>query len=95
MVKNQHEAFDLSTLDVVEPYTQPRLFTIQQVLSAMYDSDRDEQDVLDNYPENNLESEDIMAMSCESEAENDGEVGLDLDVRSRWAWHGKDKQTKT
>ena len=57
-----------------------RLFSLQQALDLVYDSDEDEQDLADIYPESDLESVDSDANS-ESSNEDEGlDVDLDLDL---------------
>ena len=53
-----------------------RLFSLQQALDLVYDSDEDEQDLADIYPESDLESVDS---DVNSESSNEDE-GLDVDL---------------
>ena len=57
-----------------------RLFSLQQALDLVYDSDEDEQDLADIYPESDLESVDS-DVNSESSNEDEGlDVDLDLDL---------------
>ena len=59
-----------------------RLFSLQQALDLVYDSDEDEQDLADIYPESDLESVDS-DVNSESSNEDEGlDVDLDLDLSS-------------
>ena len=59
-----------------------RLFSLQQALDLVYDSDEDEQDLVDIYPESDLESVDS-DVNSESSNEDEGlDVDLDLDISS-------------
>ena len=53
-----------------------RLLSLQQALDLVYDSDKDEQDLADIYPESDLESVDS---DVNSESSNEDE-GLDVDL---------------
>ena len=53
-----------------------RLFSLQQALDLVYDSDEDEQDLADIYPESDLESVDS---DVNSESSNE-DKGLDVDL---------------
>ena len=53
-----------------------RLFSLQQALDLVYDSDEDEEDLADIYPESDLESVDS---DVNSESSNEDE-GLDVDL---------------
>ena len=55
-----------------------RLFSLQQALDLVYDSDEDEQDLADIHPESDLESVDS---DVNSESSNEDE-GLDVDLSS-------------
>ena len=57
-----------------------RLFSLQQALDLVYDSDEDEQDLADIYPESDLESVDS---DVNSESSNEDE-GLDVDLDLDW-----------
>ena len=59
-----------------------RLFSLQQALDLVYNSDEDEQDLADIYPESDLESVDS-DVNSESSNEDEGlDVDLDLDLSS-------------
>ena len=59
-----------------------RLFSLQQALDLVYDSEEDEQDLADIYPESDLESVDS-DVNSESSNEDEGlDVDLDLDLSS-------------
>ena len=59
-----------------------RLFSLQQALDLVYDSNEDEQDLADIYPESDLESVDS-DVNSESSNEDEGlDVDLDLDLSS-------------
>ena len=59
-----------------------RLFSLQQALDLVYDSDEDEQDLADIYPESDLESVDSDVNSKSSNSDEGLDVDLDLDLSS-------------
>ena len=65
-----------------ESDNRSRLFSLQQALDLVYDSDKDEQDLADIYPESDLELVDS-DVNSESSNEDEGlDVDLDLDLSS-------------